>query len=212
MSRPNCLYVSGSTAAIATTAGVGKTLDFWFYENGGGANVALMRYNGNGTWSVIPASEFSTSSATAEQIAALNTAKTVLSTDTTTLNNLVIAQTNAQTTLTNSQNDLQTQQTTLDSLVVTKNTAQSTVDQNLTNLSNAQQNLTNSQSNLSRNLTNLSNEQQNLTNLQQQAQQNLTNANILADAATVSVQQASNAMANAAQVAKDYYEIGRAHV
>ena len=64
----------GSTADIETTAGVSKTLDFWFYENGGGANVALLRYTGSG-WEVIPGSEFSTSTATQEQIETLNDAQ-----------------------------------------------------------------------------------------------------------------------------------------
>jgi hypothetical protein len=160
----------GSTAAIPTTAGVGKQLDFWFYENGGGASVALMRYNGNGSWSVIPASEFSTSSATPEQIAAAKTAVDAL----------------------NAANVILT-------------TDQSILDQNLTNLTIAQQNLTNSQSNLDQNLTNLATEQQNLTNLQETATATLQLANSLADTATVAVQSASTSMANAVQVAINYY-------
>ena len=53
----------GSTAAVQTTAGVGKDFTLWYYENGGGAVVYLQRYTGNGGWQVIPGSEFSTSSA-----------------------------------------------------------------------------------------------------------------------------------------------------
>ena len=33
----------GSTADVATSAGVSKTFDMWYYENGGGANVSLQR-------------------------------------------------------------------------------------------------------------------------------------------------------------------------
>ena len=77
----------GSTADISTTAGVGKTFEMWYYENGGGAAVSLQRYTGSG-WEIIPASEFSTSSASPTQIAALNAAKTTLATDTATLNTL----------------------------------------------------------------------------------------------------------------------------
>jgi hypothetical protein len=64
----------GSTADVQTTAGVSKTLDFWYYENGGGAEVSLLRYSDNLGWAVIPGSEFSTSTATPQQIQALNTA------------------------------------------------------------------------------------------------------------------------------------------
>ena len=67
----------GSTADVQTTAGLAKLFEMWYYENGGGAAVALKRYTGSG-WEVIPASEFSTTTATTAQKAALASAKTQL--------------------------------------------------------------------------------------------------------------------------------------
>ena len=104
----------GSTADVTTTAGLAKQFEMWYYENGGGANVSLMRYTGSG-WEIIPASEFSTSTATLEQIQTLQQAQT----------NLQVA----QQTLTILNNDLQTSQENL-------TTAQE-------NLTTAQENLTN---------------------------------------------------------------------
>ena len=85
----------GSTADVPTTAGVSKTFEMWYYENGGGANVVLQRYTGSG-WEVIPGSEFSTSTATATQIATLTAATNTLNTETATLNTLQAAKTVAQ--------------------------------------------------------------------------------------------------------------------
>lgn len=67
----------GSIAGVQTVAGTGKDFTLWYYENGGGANVVLMKNTGNG-WYVIPGSEFSTSSASPEQIETLQTAQTNL--------------------------------------------------------------------------------------------------------------------------------------
>ena len=94
----------GSTADVPTTAGVAKTFDMWYYENGGGANVALKRYTDNGTWEVIPASEFSTSTATATQIATLETATQTLNTEQATLTTLQQAETTAQAVVTDKTN------------------------------------------------------------------------------------------------------------
>lgn len=104
----------GSTADVMTTAGIAKQFSLWYYENSGGAVVYMQRYTGSG-WEVIPASEFSTSSATPQQIQTLQTAQT----------NLQVA----QQTLQILNNDLQTSQETL-------TTAQE-------NLTTAQENLTN---------------------------------------------------------------------
>jgi len=109
----------GSTADVETTAGVGKTIEMWYYENGGGAAVSLRRYNGS-TWEVIPASEFSTSSATPQQVAALQAATTDLAASTAVLTTVtaekVVAETNltaAQTNLTNANQTLSTEQQNL---------------------------------------------------------------------------------------------------
>jgi hypothetical protein len=71
----------GSTADVMTTAGVAKQFQMWYYENGGGASVSLMRYTDSG-WEIIPASEFSTTNATPEQLQTLAAAR----------NNLNVAQ------------------------------------------------------------------------------------------------------------------------
>jgi hypothetical protein len=143
----------GSTADVETTAGVAKTFEMWYYENGGGAGVSLMRYTGSG-WEVIPASEFSTSSATPQQIATLNTAKQTLAADTATLNTLQQTLTSAQTNLTTAQTNLTTEQQNLtaanqnltiavqtaDSLA---NTATTKVNEAVTAMTNAAQVTTN---------------------------------------------------------------------
>jgi predicted XRE-type DNA-binding protein len=77
----------GSTADVETTAGVSKQFVMWYYENGGGAWVALMSYTDTG-WQIIPGSELSQSSATPEQIAALNSANASLASSTAMLNQL----------------------------------------------------------------------------------------------------------------------------
>jgi len=143
----------GSTADVQTTAGISKTFEMWYYENGGGAAVSLMRYTGSG-WEVIPASEFSTSSATPQQINTLNTAKQTLATDTAILNTLQQNLTVAQTSLTTAQTNLTTEQQNLttanqnltiavqaaDSLA---NTATTKVNEAVTAMTNAAQVTTN---------------------------------------------------------------------
>lgn len=112
----------GSTADVMTTAGVAKQFQMWYYENGGGANVSLLRYTGSG-WEVIPASEFSTTNASPEQLQALATAR----------NNLNIAQgaldilegdlTTAEEDLIEAEENLQDAQDELDSLILEVGTA-----------------------------------------------------------------------------------------
>ncbi len=69
----------GSTADIPITAGVPIDIVVEYYENGGGAHVQFLRYTDSG-WIVIPGAEFSTSSATPEQQAALASADAQLDT------------------------------------------------------------------------------------------------------------------------------------
>ena len=139
----------GSTADVETTAGVGKTFEMWYYENGGGANVSLLRYNGS-TWEVIPGSEFSTSSATPEQKAALASAQQTLVADTTALNtlqqNLTTANQNLTTAnqnLTNEQQNLTTANQNLSVAVQTAdslaNTATTKVNEAVSAMSSAAQ-------------------------------------------------------------------------
>lgn len=68
----------GSTADVATVAGQSIDFTLWYYENGGGAHVGLLRYTGAG-WEVIPGSEFSTTQASPEQLTTLNNATQTLS-------------------------------------------------------------------------------------------------------------------------------------
>ena len=152
----------GSTADVPTTAGVAKTLDMWYYENGGGANVSLQRYTGSG-WEVIPASEFSTSTASATQLATLATATQTLNTEQATLATLQQAETTAQNVVTDKTNVV-AQQT----LVV--QTAQNDLQISNQVLQTSQQNLTTANENLTTANQNLTTEQQNLTNLQSTAQ------------------------------------------
>jgi hypothetical protein len=117
----------GSTADVSTTAGVSKAFEMWYYENGGGANVALMRYTGSG-WEIIPASEFSTSTATPEQVAALQTANTDLAASTATLTTLTAEKITAETNLTTAQENL----TTANENLTTEQQNLTTANQNLT--------------------------------------------------------------------------------
>jgi len=117
----------GSTADVMTTAGVAKQFQMWYYENGGGANVSLLRYTGSG-WEVIPASEFSTTNASPEQLQALAEAR----------NNLNIAQgaldilegdlTTAEEDLIEAEENLQDAQDELDSLILQVGTAVSVME------------------------------------------------------------------------------------
>jgi len=112
----------GSTADVMTTAGISKQFKMWYYENGGGANVALLRYTGRG-WEVIPASEFSTTSASPQQLQALATAR----------NNLNVAQgaldilegdlTTAEEDLIEAEDNLEDAQNDLDVLLLQVGTA-----------------------------------------------------------------------------------------
>ena len=112
----------GSIASVATTAGIAKQFKMWYYENGGGAAVSLMRNTGTG-WEVIPASEFSTTTATPQQLQALATAR----------NNLNIAQgaldilegdlNAAEEDLIEAEDNLQDAQDDLDSLLLQVGTA-----------------------------------------------------------------------------------------
>lgn len=112
----------GSTADVMTTAGVSKQFKMWYYENGGGANVSLMRYTGSG-WEVIPESEFSTTTASPQQLQALATAR----------NNLNIAQgaldilegdlTTAEEDLIEAEENLEDAQNDLDALLLQVGTA-----------------------------------------------------------------------------------------
>jgi CheY-like chemotaxis protein len=95
----------GSTADVATTAGTSKVFEMWYYENGGGAWVALYRYTDTG-WQVIPGSEFSQSSATSQQLQTLATAEATLATETQTLSTLQATETVATTNLQNAQTSL----------------------------------------------------------------------------------------------------------
>jgi hypothetical protein len=108
----------GSTADVQTTAGVSKTLDFWYYENGGGAAVHLLRYTDNLGWAVIPGSEFSTSTATPQQIQTLNAAQTNLEVAQATLEILEADLTTAEEDLIEAESNLQTAQSQLDSAIV----------------------------------------------------------------------------------------------
>ena len=97
----------GSTADVTTTAGTGKALELWYYENGGGAWVALMRYTDNGTWEVIPGSEFSQSSATTQQLQTLATAEANVETEQDELEFLESEEDAAADNLADAQADLQ---------------------------------------------------------------------------------------------------------
>jgi len=68
----------GSIAATAISAGTSKEFELWYYENGGGAAVWFYRHNPQTGWAIAPGSEFTQSSATPEQQAALDTAQAQL--------------------------------------------------------------------------------------------------------------------------------------
>ncbi|MEI8137223.1 MAG: PA14 domain-containing protein, partial [Bacteroidota bacterium] len=86
----------GSTVDVETVAGVSKTFVLWYYENGGGAFVQLLRYTDSG-WVTVPGSEFCQSNATQEQLDTLNTTKTDLAASQATLTTLQGQATIAQT-------------------------------------------------------------------------------------------------------------------
>jgi hypothetical protein len=112
----------GSTADVMTTAGVAKQFKMWYYENGGGAAVSLMRYTGSG-WEVIPASEFSTTSASPEQLQALATARNNLNIAQGALDILEADLTTAEEDLIEAEDNLQDAQDDLDALLLQVGTA-----------------------------------------------------------------------------------------
>ncbi len=122
----------GSTADVQTVAGVSKTLDFWFYENGGGAGVSLLRYTDNLGWAVIPGSEFSTSTATPQQIQALNTAQTNLQVAQATLDILETDLEAAEEDLIEAEENLEDAQDELNSAIVAVTNAVSSMNINVT--------------------------------------------------------------------------------
>jgi hypothetical protein len=113
----------GSTADVQTTAGVSKTFDMWYYENGGGAAVHLLRYSDNLGWAVIPGSEFSTSTASPQQLQALVTAQNNLNIAQGALDILEADLTTAEEDLIQAEEDLQDAQDELDSLILELGTA-----------------------------------------------------------------------------------------
>jgi len=122
----------GSTADVQTVAGVSKTLDFWFYENGGGAGVSLLRYTDNLGWAVIPGSEFSTSTATPQQIQALNTAQTNLQVAQATLDILESDLETAEEDLIEAEENLEDAQDELNSAIIAVTNAVSSMNTNVT--------------------------------------------------------------------------------
>lgn len=120
----------GSTADVATTEGISKQFEMWYYENSGGAAVSLMRYIGSG-WEIIPASEFSTSSATPEQIQTLQAAQTNLEVAQETLeilnNNLATSEEN----LTSAEENLASAQENLTNAVVAVQVAVEAMNNNV---------------------------------------------------------------------------------
>lgn len=107
----------GSTADVETTAGVSKQFKMWYYENGGGANVSLLRYTGSG-WEVIPASEFSTTTATPQQLQAVATAQNNLNLAQETLNILESDLTTAEEDLVEAEGNLEEAQNELESAII----------------------------------------------------------------------------------------------
>ena len=122
----------GSTADVQTVAGVSKTLDFWFYENGGGAAVSLLRYSDNLGWAVIPGSEFSTSTATPQQVQALNTAQTNLEVAQATLDILESDLETAEEDLIEAEENLQDAQDELDTALFAVTVAVSEINTSVT--------------------------------------------------------------------------------
>jgi hypothetical protein len=113
----------GSTADVITVAGVSKVFDMWYYENGGGAAVHLLRYSDNLGWAVIPGSEFSTSSASPQQIQALQTAQANLQLAQTTLDILEADLETAEEDLIEAEENLQDAQDELDLALAAVTTA-----------------------------------------------------------------------------------------
>ena len=126
----------GSAADVQTTAGVSKTLDFWYYENGGGAGVSLLRYSDNLGWAVIPGSEFSTSTATPQQIQALNTAQTNLEIAQATLDILESDLETAEEDLIEAEENLEDAQDELNSAIIAVTNAVAEMDASVSQAQN----------------------------------------------------------------------------
>ena len=126
----------GSTADVMTTAGVSKQFKMWYYENGGGASVSLLRYTGSG-WEVIPASEFSTTSASPEQLQALAQARNNLNIAQEALNILDEDLNAAEDDLAQAEQDLLDAQNNLNSLLLQVGTAVSIMENKVAYANNA---------------------------------------------------------------------------
>jgi hypothetical protein len=122
----------GSTADVMTTAGVSKVFDMWYYENGGGAAVHLLRYSDNLGWAVIPGSEFSTSTATPQQIQTLQAAQTNLQVAQATLDILEADLATAEEDLIEAEENLQDAQDELDAALVAVTVAVSEMNESVT--------------------------------------------------------------------------------
>lgn len=122
----------GSTADVMTTAGVSRVFDMWYYENGGGAAVHLLRYSDNLGWAVIPGSEFSTSTASPQQIEALQTAQTNLEVAQATLDILESDLETAEEDLIEAEENLQNAQDELDAALVAVTVAVSEMNTSVT--------------------------------------------------------------------------------
>ena len=120
----------GSTADVMTTAGVAKAFEMWYYENSGGASVSLLRYTDSG-WVVVPASEFSTSSATPQQIQQLSTAITNLEIAQDTLEVLELAEDVAAQEVVEAQSNLAAAHTAVVAMTDAINLAQEAVTETI---------------------------------------------------------------------------------
>ena len=90
------------SAPIAFTANVPKPITLWFYENGGGASVVLYWYKaGSSGYTVVPASAFNRGTVDPTLAAAVTAAQGTLQVDQATLDTLIAAQTDAQTSADN---------------------------------------------------------------------------------------------------------------
>jgi hypothetical protein len=116
----------GSTADVGTVAGVSKTFDMWYYENGGGAAVSLQRFTGSG-WEVLPSSEFSTTTASPQQVTAMNNAQATLAASTALLTTYTSEKNTAQSALTSAQQTLATATTNFNNAQTAANSANATL-------------------------------------------------------------------------------------
>ena len=96
----------GSINSYNVIAGDPMDMTFWFYENGGGANVNLMWNLGNG-WVTIPSNAFTRTQATLQQVTNLTNAQNALTIETQQLAQATSGLTSAQSSLAASQQLLQ---------------------------------------------------------------------------------------------------------